>query len=233
VHHGERAETEEVDLEEAQRLDVVFVPLDHGAVGHGAVLDGHDAVNRLVAEEEAARVDGEVARKVLDLEHQLDQVVVHRRAGVEACVTQDLLPVALARPAVHLLGEPVEAGLGQAEHLAHVANGRTRAVADRHRHHGSVRAAVLVVDVLDDLLAALVLDVGRSDSRGGQSPAATESGGPSRRRSGLVLLEQAEKVTATITASVEVFMGASDGVGRELVQALRGRQQRTESCSSD
>jgi hypothetical protein len=63
VGGGERAEAEQIDLEEPELLDVVFVPLDDGAIGHGgARLDGDDGVIGLVPEQEAARVDGQVPR---------------------------------------------------------------------------------------------------------------------------------------------------------------------------
>ena len=38
---GQHAEREHVDLEQAQRFQVVLVPLDDGAVGHRRVLDRH------------------------------------------------------------------------------------------------------------------------------------------------------------------------------------------------
>jgi hypothetical protein len=40
-----------------------------------------------------------------------------------------------------------------AEHLAHLAHGQPRAVADHHRRHGGAARAVLREHVLDDLLA--------------------------------------------------------------------------------
>ena len=48
---------------------------------------------------------------------------------------------------------------GNAEHLAHVAHRRARAVADDVRDHRRVAPAVALVHPLDDLFAALVLDV--------------------------------------------------------------------------
>ena len=56
------------------------------------------------------------------------------------------------RPRVHLLG-------GEAERLAHVADGRARPVRDDVGHLRGVAPAVTLVDVLDHLLAPLRLDV--------------------------------------------------------------------------
>ncbi len=70
VDDVERAESEEIDFEEAGLLDVLLVPLDDGAAGHGGVLDGHEVAHRLVAEEEASRMDREMARHILDFLRQ-------------------------------------------------------------------------------------------------------------------------------------------------------------------
>ena len=40
----ERAEAQEIDLEEVHGLDVCLVPLDDGAVFHRGILDGNDGI---------------------------------------------------------------------------------------------------------------------------------------------------------------------------------------------
>ncbi len=41
VNGRQHAEGEAIHLENAERVEIVLVPLDDGAVGHGGVLDGH------------------------------------------------------------------------------------------------------------------------------------------------------------------------------------------------
>ncbi len=57
LQEGEHAEAEEVYLDHPHRLDVVLLPLDDGAVGHGGRLDRYDRVQRFLREHEAAHVD--------------------------------------------------------------------------------------------------------------------------------------------------------------------------------
>ncbi len=76
----QRAETEEVDLEQREVFEIVFVPLDHGAAGHRGVLDRDDVVDRFVTEEEAARVNADVARELEDLVGQAREVLDRRGA---------------------------------------------------------------------------------------------------------------------------------------------------------
>ena len=51
-------EDEDIDLEDLQRVDVVLVPFDETALGHGAVADRHDLGQRAFGEDETADVLG-------------------------------------------------------------------------------------------------------------------------------------------------------------------------------
>ena len=55
---GEHAKGEDIDLEDLQRVDVVLVPFDETALGHGAVADRHDLGQRAFGEDETADVLG-------------------------------------------------------------------------------------------------------------------------------------------------------------------------------
>ena len=46
---GEHAQGQAVDFEDAQGVQIVLVPLDDGAVGHGGVFDGHEFAERAAA----------------------------------------------------------------------------------------------------------------------------------------------------------------------------------------
>ena len=70
-----------------------------------------------------------------------------QRRGVERAVVREEL------------GEPIDRRLGQSERLADLPHRGPAAVAHDVRHHGGAVAAVLPVDVLDHLLAAVVHDV--------------------------------------------------------------------------
>src|SRR5690606_28816133 len=62
-------------------------------------------------------------------------------------------------PAPDARGERADRVLRQAERLAHLADRAARAVVDHGRGDAGMLAAVLPVDVLDDLLAPLVLEI--------------------------------------------------------------------------
>ena len=165
-HQGEaatqrrqHAEREHVDLHQADRVEVVLVPLDHGAIGHGGVLHRHQLVEPAARDDEAADVLGEVARKADEFLGECDQPLRDRAGGVEPGLREALgQDVAAVEPVV-LAGEALDLRLVEAERAADVAQRAACAVADHGGGERGAFAAVLAVEVLDDLLAALVLEV--------------------------------------------------------------------------
>ena len=119
-----------------------------------------------------------MARKIEHLAGQPQQVLVHRVLGVQPGAEQGVRGPP-SRSAAAAWATRSRRGLGNAQHLAHVANRGARPVADEVGHHGGVAAAVLEVDVLDHLFAPLVLDVevdvGRLGPLTGEEPLEEQS----------------------------------------------------------
>jgi len=63
AERGEHAEREHVDLENAERVEVVLVPFDGGAILHRRVHDRRDFVEGIAGDDEAAAVLRQMARK--------------------------------------------------------------------------------------------------------------------------------------------------------------------------
>ena len=72
-HHAQRPQAEQVDLHEAELLDVLLVVLGHDPAGHGGALDRDEVDERRPGDEHAADVDAEVAREAVDLGAQLEE----------------------------------------------------------------------------------------------------------------------------------------------------------------
>ncbi len=67
---GQHAEPQHVDLQQAERLQIVLVPFDHGAVFHGRILDRNDLVERRAGDDEAADMLRQVTREALQFPGQ-------------------------------------------------------------------------------------------------------------------------------------------------------------------
>ena len=80
---SEHAEAEHIDLEEAERIEIVLVPFDHGAVLHGGVADGDDLRERPARQHEAADMLGKMARKADQLLRQLEHAGEQRIGRIE------------------------------------------------------------------------------------------------------------------------------------------------------
>ena len=156
---AQHADGEDVDLQQAERVEVVLVPLDHAAVFHARVFHRHQLGHAAFGDDEAAGVLREMARKADELRGEFHPQLHHRRFGVEAVLLQALGRDAAAVEPVLALRDRLDALQVDAERAARVAQRRAGPVADHHRRECSAMAAVLAVDVLDDLFAALVLEV--------------------------------------------------------------------------
>ena len=63
LHHGEHPQPEQVDLHQPDRIEIVLLPLDDGAVLHTRGLDRHHGAQRLLGEHESAYVDAAMTRR--------------------------------------------------------------------------------------------------------------------------------------------------------------------------
>ena len=150
---------EAVHLEQAQRIEVVLVPLDDGARGHRRVFDRHHALEQAARDHEPADVLRQVARKPHQFVGERDEPLDHRVVGREARLADALGRHRAAIPPGEHAGEPIDLREVEAERLADVAHRALRPVGDERGRERRAVAAVFRIDVLDHLLAPLVLEV--------------------------------------------------------------------------
>lgn len=87
---AEHAEGQDIDLEQAHGVQVILVPLDDGAFGHGGVFHRHQRVQRLLANHEATGVLGQVAREADQLLGQAQDPSQDRAVRVKTTLAQAL-----------------------------------------------------------------------------------------------------------------------------------------------
>ena len=155
----QHAEAEDVHLEQAEFVEVVLVPLDDGPLGHGGVLDRHQLLQRPARDHEAPGVLRQVAGKAHQLPHQPQQPLHQRRRRVEAGVAHPGFVDFPAVPPLHGTRQPVHLQRVEAERLADIADRAARPVGDHRGGQRRAMPAVLRIQVLDHLLAPLVLEI--------------------------------------------------------------------------
>ena len=156
----EHPEAEDVDLEEAERVDVVLVPRDDRALVHRRRLDRRDRGQGRRREHEAADVDREVPWETLDRPRHHERLADARIARLEPDRAEArLADRADAVPPRHDTREAIDLLERKAEDLANLTERALRPVRDDLADHRRAIASIGLVDLLDDLLAALVLEV--------------------------------------------------------------------------
>ena len=154
----QHAEAEHVHFQQAELIEIVLVPFDDRAIGHGGVFDGHQLFEQPLRDHEAADVLGQVPRKSLQLAGQVQQQPDLAVAGLETGLAHALF-IDRGVPPLHGARETFGLHGVEPHHLGHVAQCAARPIADdRGRERGAI-AAVLAIDVLDDLFAPLVFEV--------------------------------------------------------------------------
>ncbi len=127
---------------------------------HGGVADGDQLVEPPARQDEAADMLGEMARKAEEPAGKLDGAADHRVVRVEPGLRGSARRGCRSPQLPHCgVGEAGGDVLGQAQRLADLADGAAGAIADHGGGDAGALAAVALVDVLDDLLAPLVLEI--------------------------------------------------------------------------
>ena len=155
----QHAERQDIDLHQAERVDIVLVPFDEGPVGHGGIVDGHQLVEPPLGQHETADMLRQMAR---EMEQTVDQQLqpLHRRI-VEAVARlgKALLLHRAGIAAPYRRADPVGDIVGEAEHLPHLAHRAAWTVMNDGRGDAGAVAAVTPVDILHHLLAAFMFEI--------------------------------------------------------------------------
>ena len=167
THRREHAHPEDVELQVAERLDVVLVGLDH-AVTARAALQRHPLHQVMAGKHDAARVQRDVPREPVEpFGHPEQQVELAHRQLQPLQLGQPFEPLAQVprRDMREGLGHDADLDLGQTERLADLPDRGTRPVGVDHRDAGrpliSVAGEDHVVDVLAPGRLHIDVDVGQ------------------------------------------------------------------------
>jgi hypothetical protein len=116
-------------------------------------------VQGALGHDQPAHVLREVAGKAEQFAGQVHQLPPQPRTGIEADLAKPGHHVLAAVDVVQRFGQLIDPVERKPQRFADVADGRTGTVGDDLRRHAGPVAAVLLVDVLDDLFPSLVLEV--------------------------------------------------------------------------
>ena len=156
---GQHAERQHVDLQYAERVEIVLVPFDRGAVLHRGVHDRNNFVEPRAGDDEAACVLREMARKADQLLGEPQGLREARLGRIEPGLARRVSLDGGRRAAPDRACESADDILRKPEGLADVADGRACAIGDDARRQARPRAAVSIIDILHDFFAPLMLEI--------------------------------------------------------------------------
>ncbi len=159
AYAGQHAQCQAIDLQHAHGVQIVFVPLDDGAIRHRRVFHRHHLVQRHIGNHETAHVLRQVPRHAEQFMGQLQHAANDRTVRIETLFAQAFLGGAVAPATRKDIAELIHLVQRKAQRLGHVAYRAAAAIADHRSGQRGALAPVLRVDVLDHLLAPLVLEI--------------------------------------------------------------------------
>ena len=155
-HHAQR---QAVDLQQAQRIQIVLVPLNDGAIRHRGILDRYQCRQRLLRHHEAAHVLRQVPRKTQQLRDQAHQLLGDARLRIESQLCELCWNLSCGIEPLQRAGQCLHEVQLQAQRPGHIPDRHPAPISDDGRSEGRSMPPVLFVHMLDHLLAALMLEI--------------------------------------------------------------------------
>src|SRR5579883_2052416 len=156
---AQHAEPENIDLQDIERIEIVLVPFDDSTVLHRRILDRDQFLERPARDDEAADMLGEMTGEIDELPGEVESKPQGGIVGIKTGVAHMIFLNATAMRAPYRAGKRRRHIGREAQHLADLADGAARAVADHHGGEAGALARIGVVDMLDHLLAPLMLEI--------------------------------------------------------------------------
>ena len=127
-----------------KRIEIVLVPFDEAAVFHRGGTDGDDGVEMIFRQDEAADMLGQMAGKSGQRSGEMHGAGDGFVAGIAPALAHLIVFQAVAMMAPYGVGQFAGDIFGEAENLAHFADGAAGAIADDGGGQGGAPAAYSV-----------------------------------------------------------------------------------------
>ena len=156
---AQHPQAEHVHLQQPQVLQIVLVPLDDRTILHGRIFDGHQPAQRPLGNDESTHVLGKVPGESRQVLHQARKTPDDGRLRIESRLADLLRGDLLAVPPLHRLGQNADLRFFHPQGLAHVADRAAGSITDDRGGQRGTFAGIFAINVLNDFLAALVLEI--------------------------------------------------------------------------
>ena len=154
----EHAQTKHIKLDEAEVVDIIFVPLGHNAAGHGGPFQGKNIGERCGGYDHAADMDAEMPRETGDAVHHIEKLRPRlcRHMSLEFVQAGKVLGDAMRGVVLHGTRHTLNEVDRQAHCLGHIPHGIAGLIGDNVADHAGTSPVIFLVDILDELLTVAV-----------------------------------------------------------------------------
>ena len=159
TQRAEHAQGEDIHLEQAYQVQVVLVPLDDGAIGHGGIFHRHQGIQRVLGNHETAGMLRQMPRETEQLARQYQHPAQQCIVRIEAALAQALRRrQPFATPAA-TVGQSIDLVRRQPQRPSHVAYRSGTVIGTGDRRQRRAATAIAAEDVLQHLFAPVVLEI--------------------------------------------------------------------------
>ena len=156
---GQHPQCQHIDLHHVQRIDIVLVPLNEGAVVHRGVADRHVSIEPVLRQYITADMLGQVARKLEQLGSQFDGKLDHRILRIEPRLLDLRFVEILAPASPYRIRQRRRHIFGQPQRLSDIANCAARPVMNDGGDNCGAMPAIPAVDILHHLFTSRMLEI--------------------------------------------------------------------------
>ena len=125
---GQHAKGQDIDLQDTQRINVILVPFNGGAVRHGGIGNGGEFTKRPARDDKTANMLRQMTRKARQFARDIQHRLQARFIGMNARLAHHVVMRAFAAGSPNGFGQFDNGVFRQTKHLADIANGTARSV---------------------------------------------------------------------------------------------------------
>ena len=156
---GQHAERQHIHFQQPEGIQIIFVPLDHGALWHGGVFNRHQLRQWAGRDDEAAGMLRQMTRKADQFAREFERETNRRAVAIKAGFGQTRFNRVCFIPPLHGFGEAPGLLNRETECLADILKRRARPVSGERCRQRSAFAPVFAVDILNHFFAPSVFEI--------------------------------------------------------------------------
>src|SRR3974390_1947657 len=151
---GQHAKTKHIDFQDTQRIEIILVPFDEGAVVHRRIADRHDLVETAAGEDKTAELLEKMTGEAVDLGLQRRNLAHAPALWVEAGAGDRIFRYRAATATPNRGRQGTDGVFGETKGFSDLADCRAAAIGNHGGGDAGALTPVFPINVLNDFFAS-------------------------------------------------------------------------------